>query len=462
MKIDEINMKLAKSYVGSEENFWFQGRFETIPHDEERERRIAWFREARLGLFPHWSPMAIVGRGGAAVLLEHMTSEENHAICENWHVKPGFAEEWCELARAAGAKYIVFTSNHCDGLKMWDSQVSDFTSVKLGPGRDLIAESVAAARTAGLRVGLYYSPSEPFAHLDQRYIGDDEPLADRHAFRRALVERPDYAERYRERIYSEMKELLTQYGTIDLWWHDGPLPPEVLPPEETFEYMRSFQPELLINDRVTAHPADFATQDYNESPHHGLKIGQPGRDWETGMPINMSWSYVPEARLDTMDVRRILHVLQLNVSEQGNLLLSIAPKPDGSVDDAAELSLRRFGNWVQRHAEAVYGRFQRPIRLNENGNVRTYLSPGCSKCGKWALRDEHTAYLWVRWWPGSEWPIGSFHHTLKRVTLLATEEEVAFEQDGLKVLFKGLPKESPDAIAHYNILKLEFEAGDLA
>jgi alpha-L-fucosidase len=463
MDIDEKNRILAAAYRGHEESFWFQGRFRAEPHDEAREKRIQWFREARIGLFPHWSPMAVVGRGGAAPLLEHMSPKENERICRQWHVRPDFARRWVELAIAAGAKYIIFTTNHCDGLKMWDSRVSDFNSVRVGPKRDLIAESLSAAREAGLRVGLYYSPSEPFAHQDPRYIGDDAPATDRHDFRRkACTEKPEWARRYRKRIFAEIEELLTNYGRIDIWWHDGPLPADILPPNETEALMRRLQPDMLINDRIIGGadselPGDFATQDYNESPHHGQKIGEPGRDWETGMPINMSWSYIPESRRDTARLRDLLHVLQINVAEQGNLLLSIAPKGDGTVDDTAELVLREFGQWTRDHAEAVYGRFQRCRRITDAGKVIRYLTPGISKCAKWALKDDNTAYLWVRWWPGGDWPIGHFDHHLKKVTLVNTGQDVPFKQIGPRVELSGLPAECPDRVAHYAILKFEFQ-----
>jgi alpha-L-fucosidase len=334
--------------------------------------------------------------------------------------------------------------------------------VNLGPKRDLIAECLEAARAAGLRVGLYYSPSEPFAHQDPRYLGDDPPLADRHAFTAACREKPEYAERYRKRIYSEIEEYLTRYGKIDVWWHDGPLPPEILPPAETLALFRRLQPEMLVNDRVIGRSnemmGDFATQDYNESPIHGQKIGEPGRDWETGMPINGSWSWVPESIHDTLRPRDILHRLYTCVSEQGNLLISVAPKGDGTVDDAARQSIDRVGEWVKDHAEAVYGRFERPRhRYNQAGQIITYLSPGISKCANWALKDERTAYLWVQWWPGANWPIGNFPHTVKKVTLVRDGSAVEFQQDGSRVNFKNLPQTSPDTICRYNILKIDFE-----
>ena len=461
MNSNEKNRILASSYTGNEENFWFQGRFEAVPYDKDRERRMQWFREARLGMFPHWSPMALVGRGGAAPVLEHMTPEENRAWCEAFRPKQGFADEWVELALAGGMKYIVFTTNHCDALKMWNTDQTDFNSLKIGPGRDLIGESIEAARKMGLKIGLYYSPSEPFAHLDARYIGDDTPLADRKAFLSACCSNPTYAERYRNRIYAEMEELLTRYGKIDMWWNDGPLPGEILPPKETIAHLRGLQPDMIINDRIfggtTTDPGDFATQDYNENPHHGVKIGRPGRDWETGMPINKSWSWIPESILDTARLRDILHILYLNVSEQGNLLLSVAPKPDGTIDDLASMTIRHLGEWVRDHAEAVYGLFERTQRIDDNGRVYRYLTPGSSKCAKWALKNDTTAFLWVRWWPGAEWPIGHFHHNLKKATLINTGGDISFSQEGQRVLFTGLPTESPDKIARYNIIKLEFE-----
>ncbi len=166
---------------------------------------------------------------------------------------------------------------------------------------------------------------------------------------------------------------------------------------------------------------------------------------------------MPEAIHDTFSSRDLVLRLYHCVSEQGNLLLSVAPKGDGTVDDVSRQSIEGFGDWVRDHAEAVYGTFERSrMRMNRQGNVVTYQSPGISKCANWSLKNSTTAYLWVQWWPGSSWPIGNFDHEVIRVTLARDGREVAFRQDGRRVEFYGLPHSSPDKICRYNILKIEF------
>jgi len=462
MDINERNRLLSASYTGRETNFWFQGRLQSVPHDGDRERRIGWWRNARIGFFPHWSPMAGPGRGGAAVLLEGMSPEENRMWCESFLPRDDVAAHFADCAVAAGAKYIVVTTKHCDGLKMWDSAVSPFNSVNVGCGRDLVREQVDAARARGMRVGLYYSPSEPFPHLDERYVRDN-PLPDSVAFRERCAGVPALAERFRARIHAEMRELCTQYGPIDIWWNDGPEAPHILPPEQTWQLLRGLQPDMLINDRLIGGGneelfGDFATQDYNESPKHGVTIAHPGRDWETGYPINGSWSHVPEAVHDTATVRQMLRVLYLNISERGNLLLSVDPDYRGTINPIACERLGAFGQWVQDHAEVVYGHGPRPVTLDDSGKPVSTM--GCkrpSKCADWIVKDGKTAYLWVLWWPGATFPMGGVRRRLRRAVLLKTGKELSFTQDGERVVFENLPAQSPDRVARINVIRCELD-----
>ncbi len=471
MDIEEKNARLRGRHWGARDNWWFRGRFDTVPYEEERERRLnLWFRDARLGLFFHWSPSAQLGRGGSAVLSEEMPPGDWREMCLNWQVRDDFVEEWIRLAVDGGMKYVVFTTNHCDAFCMWDTETTGFNSVNHGPERDLIGECLEAAREAGLKVGLYYSPSEPFPHLDPRYVGEDTPPAGRREFLAETAERPRWAARWRERALAQIEELLSNYGPIDLWWHDGPLPPHLMPPEETLELMRRLQPDMVVNDRICSDPvpADFATQDYFEELTRPVAVGAPGRDWEVGMPINMSWNYAPGALVDTASLRGILHVLYHCIAEQGNLLLSVAPLPDGSVDAPASERIRELGRWVRRHEEVVYGHFPRAIRCTDDGRIVQYVGGGSKVC-KWILRDPRTAYLWVRWWPGAdprldssetfELPVGQFQHTLRGATMVPTGEPVEFEQTGTRLVFRDLPADCPDSIGRLAVMKLEFEPG---
>ncbi len=463
MDIDEQNKRLSAAYTGRENNFWFQGRLQPVPYDEDRERRMGWWRDARIGFFPHWSPMAGPGRGGAAVRLEAMSAEENRRWCEEFSPRADVAAHFADCAVAAGAKYLIVTTNHCDGFKMWDSAVTPFSSMRLGCRRDLVREQIEAARARGLRVGLYYSPSEPFPHLDERYVGD-RPLDSLEQFNDRLLEDRELAARYRDRIHAEMRELCTQYGTIDIWWHDGPVGTHILPAERTRKLLLGLQPDMVINDRIIGGraqelPGDFATQDYNESPRHAVTIGHPGRDWETGYPLNGSWSYVPEAVHDTASVRQLLRVLYLNIAERGNLLLSVAPDYTGSIDPIAHARLGAFGRWVADHAEVVYGHGLRPRMLDNTGRPAHVMGrKRPSKCADWIVRDTTTAYLWIQWWPGAVFPMGGVRRRILRAVLLATGEELPFTQEGQRVVFTKLPSHSPDRVARVNVIRCELAA----
>ena len=124
--------------------------------DPTRAARMAWWKAARLGMFIHYGPYSVLGRGEWAMQQEYIPAEEYTALGEAMLTRPEAIREWVRLAKVAGARYVVLTAKHCDGFHLWDSAQTDFNSVKTGPKRDLVAEFVSVCREEGMRIGLYY------------------------------------------------------------------------------------------------------------------------------------------------------------------------------------------------------------------------------------------------------------------------------------------------------------------
>ena len=165
---------------------------------------MKWFHEARFGIYVHFGLYSLLGRGEWTMYSERIPASEYARLADDFHPDPGCAEEWVAAAKAAGAKYMVLTTRHHEGFCLFDSKFSDFTSVKHGCKRDIVAEYVTAARAAGLKVGLYYSL------LDWRFPGYFEP---------AMF--PENKTLLVEYVHSQVCELMTNYGQIDLLEYDG-------------------------------------------------------------------------------------------------------------------------------------------------------------------------------------------------------------------------------------------------
>ncbi|MGC8835085.1 MAG: alpha-L-fucosidase, partial [Armatimonadota bacterium] len=127
------------------------------PEEQDRERRLKWFREARFGMFIHWGLYSQLGRHEWVMNRERIPVEEYEKLADTWKPKPNAARDWAKLAKAAGMRYMVMTTKHHEGFCLFDSKLTDYNAAKRGPGRDLVAEYVEAARAEGLRVGFYYS-----------------------------------------------------------------------------------------------------------------------------------------------------------------------------------------------------------------------------------------------------------------------------------------------------------------
>jgi alpha-L-fucosidase len=305
--------------------------------------------------------------------------------------------------------------------------MTDYNAVRHGPGRDLVAEYVDACRREGLRVGLYYCFYD-WHHPDALRCERDE-----RAHRRFL-----------EFTHGCVRELMTNYGPIDILWYDGPFPgmgtPAELQSRKLNRMVRRLQPGILINNR------SFLPEDFDVSESR-IVASPPGRPWEAClcMTHNADWGYAAHAHPDDWhSVRRILEMLRQVTMDGGNLLLNIGPKPDGSPPAEAVARLLDIGKWLRKNGEAVYG-----ARKRSPGPP-----PGSSSVGQWT-RDGRIAYFWCDRWPGRELTIARVPRCIRRVTILASGKPAVFVQKGDRLFLTGLPARSPDRIAGVTVLKIE-------
>lgn len=395
---------------------------------QTRDERMAWFREARFGIFIHYGLYAQLGTGEWSQANENYTREEYAELAKSFAPKDGCAREWCELAKKAGAKYAVLTTRHHEGFSLWDSKVNPYNSYNFC-GRDLVREFVDACREFDLKIGLYTSLMD-WHHPDSWTCAND----------------PEARLRFTKYIEDLNTELLTNYGKIDVLWYD------VACPLHNFESwdsvnrnarLRKLQPHIIINDRSSL-PEDFDT------PEQSIRAST--RDWEACNTLTrLAWGYVDEEQSKPFAIssKQILRDLHLCTCGGGNLLLNISPAPDGSVTKDTWERLVPIGDWLKINGEATYGKKFRTGPVY-SANTLTAVS---------ADKECKNFYLWNWVWPkNGKLFFGGYMDAPKKISYLATGEEIKFRVDGHRIILEDLPTEVPDKITGVTVLKMEFES----
>ncbi len=313
-----------------------------------------WFDTARFGMFVHWGHSSVRGYelswplvGGVFSLpfCGNIPVDEYHSTALSFNPQNYNPYEWARLAKSLGMQYAILTTKHHDGFAMFYTEQSDFSIQHSPYGRDIVREFVDAMRSVGIRIGLYFSlidwhhPDYPaFTETDKPYIfGQQRPPT------------LEQWERFTHFMFAQVRELLTNYGLIDLLWFDGgwERTPEQWHASGLHEMIRSLQPEILINDRLPGF-GDFDT------PEQFIPSQPPARAWETCMTINESWGYNP-ADTHFKSARQLIHTLCEVAGMGGNLLLNVSPMGDGQIQPELLERLAVVETWMAANFESIIG-----------------------------------------------------------------------------------------------------------
>ena len=401
----------------------------------EYEKRIKWFHRARFGMFAHWGLYSLLGRGEWVMLLERIRAGDYAKLADRFTPGRFDADEWAGLAVENGMKYMVLTTRHHDGFCLWDSHVSGFTAVKTAARRDFIAEYAKACRRAGIKVGFYYSL------LDWRFPGYWN-----------AKKNPDSARAMVRQAHDQVRELLTQYGRIDYLYYDGEWVPGIELPRhaegkivsrEAAKFWQSrklnrmareLQPDILINNR-SALPEDVDT------PEQEVTASPLGRAWESTMTLGdpTGWGYVRH-NPNWKTAPQLLQNLINAASNEGNLILNVGPKPDGTIRREEKKLLRELGGWMKIHGESIYG--CRHCELPD------------AMLGRWT-RKGNVGYFHMFRYPGTEAVVPMVASRVRSAELMGTKANlgVRMEYNG-RMILSGLPPRPPHPSV--NTIKVRF------
>jgi alpha-L-fucosidase len=396
-----------------------QTHAESSEHIASRARRLAWWREAKFGMFIHWGLYSVIGHQEWVMESEGIPIPQYEILARHFTPKPNAAREWARLAKRAGQKYMVMTAKHHEGFCMWDTKLTDYNAMQQGPRRDLVREFVDAARAEGLRVGLYYSLMD-WHHPDGSRCATD----------------PDARARFVDYTHGLIRELMTNYGKIDILWYDvdQPLTQEQWRADEMNRMVFSLQPNIIVNNR-NGLPGDFST------PEH--KIQADNRAWETCDTMNLGWGY-QKNDTEWKSAKRIVNDLTTCAQQGGNYLLNIGPMPDGSVPEESVRVLTEVGAWLRTNGEAVYGTdggasisFGNYDNFTRKGNtlyIHVYFWPAGTPAADWLSFYQPPAVV----------SVGGVQAKALSARVLKTGQPIQFTQDKTTLRLTGLPASAPD------------------
>jgi len=344
-----------------------------LPTDEtaaQREARLAWWREARFGMFIHWGPVSLSGKEISWSRIGHphdhpghpsVAAEEYDNLYKRFNPVKFDADAWMRLAKEAGMKYVVFITKHHDGFSMWHTRRRSHYSIADTPfRRDICKEIADASHAHGLKLGWYYSTRD-WTHPDY-LVGDNRK----------------YDSFYRGQI----RELLSDYGRVDMLWFDhvaGNWRDYRF--RELFEMIYQLQPGILVNNRAARfihRTEDEPTPDLRQlvrgdfdTPEQRIGTFQNRRPWESCVTITEckggGWSYRPDGR--TRSFEECLRMLVNCAVGDGNLLLNVGPLPTGEIAADQQKVLRRLGRWLDKYGESIYATRGGPLRNGEWGGT---------------------------------------------------------------------------------------------
>ncbi len=415
---------------------------------EQHDARMAWWREAKFGLFIHWCVYSVPagfyhdqpvkGFGEWIMNKGKIPMAEYQAFAKEFNPVKFNANAWVKMAKDAGMKYIVITSKHHDGFAMFCSQASKWNICDASPfGRDPLKELAAACRKQGIKLGFYYSQAQDWNNGGSVKNGDKWDAAQQH-------DMDDYIDKI---SVPQVKEILSNYGEFPavLWW-DTAANMNFERAQKLYETAKALRPNIILNNRLGGgYKGDTDTPEQYIPPQ-----GFPGRDWETCMTINNTWGFRRDDDNWKSSETLIRNLCDI-ASKGGNYLLNVGPTREGLIPQPSVERLAAIGKWMRVNSETIYGSGPTPFGAEAGAFSETEKDkkgkPKFIPAWEWrATTKPGKIYLLVFKWPSGEFKLPAVKSQITKAYLLANHKYLKLTQTDTGVTIK-LPKKSPDAIA---------------
>lgn len=406
--------------------------------------RTAWYREAKFGMFIHWGPYSLASVEASWPIMSpkagDISEAEYRELPKRFNPTNFDPYAFVDLARAAGQRYMVFTTKHHDGFCMFDSSHTNYKVTNTPYRNDIVGQLAMACNERSMPLGFYYSPPD----MHHPAFRDTSKPAKKNW--NGEPRRPEWP-LYLDYMQLQLTELLTRYGPIVLIWFDGLDHREKYNGSRFLNLIRGLQPAALVNDRIGLR-GDYQT------PEQFIPVGIPTKDiqfravdtsiqrklkaavvprpeafqlWETCMTINNSWAYNMHD-YEFKSAQFLIRALVEVASRGGNFLLNVGPQPDGVIQREFQERLRAIGDWLTVNGESIYGTTYGPVQ--GMASLRTTAKG-------------NRVFLHVFDWPSKSLKLKDLDAKVMAVHLLATGLPLMFHQDGTQLQI-DVSSQAPD------------------
>ena len=321
---------------------------------------LDWFIRDRFGIFIHWGLYSLPARHEWVRNREKISDEAYQKYFDHFDPDLYDPRVWAEEAKNAGMKYAVITTKHHEGFCLWDSALTSYKAPNTPAKRDLLHPWVDAFRAKDFKIGFYHSLLD--WHHPDFPIDGMHPMRDDEAYRER--EKGRDVSKYADYLYGQSRELLTQFGKVDILWYDFSYPNndwgwskgkgrDDWQSVRLLKLVRELQPGIIVNDRLDLGVGDVNTPEQYQ-PRGWMEQNGKKVMWEACQTLNGSWGYDRD-NLDWKPVVMLVRMLVDSVSKGGNLLLNVGPTARGEFDPRAIETLRGIGQWMRVNGRSIYG-----------------------------------------------------------------------------------------------------------
>ncbi|MFA5816872.1 MAG: alpha-L-fucosidase [Bacteroidales bacterium] len=389
--------------------------------EEQKTARMKWWTDDRFGMFIHFGLYAQPARHEWVKKNERISDQDYQKYFEQFNPDLYNPREWARMAKEAGMKYAVMTTKHHEGFCLFDSKFTDYKATNTPIKKDLIKEYVEAFRAEGLKVGFYYSLLD-WHHPDYT-IDRNHPRSGKTDAEYDSLNKGRDMGKYRQYLKDQVRELLTNYGKIDIIWLDFSSPTgkygktrKDWDSENLLKMVRELQPQIIVNDRLDLEDVpggwDFKSPEQYK-PREWVQFNGKRVPWEVCQTFSGSWGYFRD-EMSWKDSKQLIELLIESVSKGGNVLLNVGPTGRGTIDARAQERLASMGNWMKYCSRSIYGCTQAPDEFKAPANTLLTYNPVTKRL-----------YIHLLDWPLSQISLEGYSGKIKYAQFLHDASEIA-------------------------------------